>query len=78
VHAGDTRNLPAAEVTSAPKGKFINHIRDEIVPDIETGASSASFTIEDILRPGRFIDGFDDKTGGSIIDGMGQRVVCLP
>src|SRR6266478_10226549 len=50
----------------------------KIVPDIEAGAPSASLTIEDVLRPRRFIDSFYEKAIRSVIDGMGQRVERLP
>src|SRR5258708_35010790 len=78
VNAGDTGNLQAAEPTPVSKREFVNHVSDKIVPDIEAGAPSASLTIEDVLRPRRFIYGFYEKAIRSVIDGVGQRVERLP
>src|SRR6266478_6145107 len=62
----------------AAKREFVNQVSDKIVPDIEAGAPSASLTIEDVLRPRRFIYSFYEKAIRSVIDGMGQRVERLP
>jgi len=36
VNAGNSRELPATEATSASKRQIINDVSDEIVPDVES------------------------------------------